>query len=64
MLKYHYVIGCLLIAEIGAQAASDKLTMKSQLDGLSAEVECLNAKRAKAQELEQQHTERLAKIDA
>jgi hypothetical protein len=33
------MIKCSLIADVGAQAAADKLTLKSQVDGLSAEVE-------------------------
>jgi hypothetical protein len=53
-----------MVADIGAQAAADKLTLKSQLDGLFAEVESLKAERAKSQELEQQHTECLAKANA
>jgi hypothetical protein len=43
------MISCSLIADIGTQAAADKLTLKSQLDGLSAEVESLKTERAKAQ---------------
>jgi hypothetical protein len=58
------MISCSLIADIGTQAAADKLTLKSQLDGLSAEVESLKTERAKAQELEQLHIKSLAKADA
>jgi hypothetical protein len=58
------MISCSLIANVGAQAATDKLTLKSQVEGLCAEVENLKVERAKAQELEQLHIKRLAKADA
>jgi hypothetical protein len=51
-------------AEVGAQIAADKLTLKSQVNGLSAEVEALKAKQTKAQELQRLHDEHLAKADA
>jgi hypothetical protein len=51
-------------AEVGAQAATDKLMLKSQIDGLSAEVEFLKAEQAKSQELQHLHDEHLAKGDA
>jgi hypothetical protein len=38
-------------ADVGAQIAADNLTLKSQVDGLSAEVKALKAKQTKAQEL-------------
>jgi hypothetical protein len=37
--------------------------LKSQIDGLSAEVESLKAEQAKAQELQRLHDEHLAKVD-
>jgi hypothetical protein len=57
------MIRCSLIADVGAQDAADKLTLKSQVDGLYTEVENLKAEWAKAQELEQLHIERLTKAD-
>jgi FtsZ-binding cell division protein ZapB len=38
--------------------------LKSQIDGLSAEVESLKVQQAKAQELQRLHDEDLAKADA
>jgi glutamate 5-kinase len=51
-------------AEVGAQAAADKLMLKSQVDGLFAEVEALKAEQTKTQELQRLHDEHLAKMDA
>jgi hypothetical protein len=51
-------------AKVGAQAATDKLTLKSQVDNLSVEVEALKAKQTKAQELQRLHDEHLAMMDA
>jgi hypothetical protein len=51
-------------AEVGAQAAADKLMLKSQVDDLSAKVEALKAEHTKAQELQRLHDEHLAKMDA
>jgi hypothetical protein len=51
-------------AEVGAQAAANKLTLRSQVDNLSTEVESLKDKHTKAHELHRLHVKHLAKADA
>jgi hypothetical protein len=50
-------------AEVGAQAAADKLMLKSQIDSLSAEVETLKVEQAKARDLQRLRDEHLAKMN-
>jgi hypothetical protein len=50
-------------AEVVAQAAEDKIKMRSEIDALTAEVGLLKEEQVKTMEMQRLHDERLAKVE-